>query len=50
MAKAHAGVYTAVEVNGPLETGEGPKYMDLSSPATWSLIWFAVVLLFLFVL
>lgn len=48
--QARAGVVTAVEVNGPMATGEGVNYADLSSPASWALIFFLVAVIFLFVL
>lgn len=48
--QAHAGVVTAVEVNGPMATGEGTNFADWSSPATWALIWFLLALLLLFIL
>lgn len=48
--QARAGVVTAVEVNGPMATGEGTNFADLSSPASWAVIWFLVAIIFLFVL
>lgn len=51
--EVHAGLVTAAEVNGPMDTGQGMSLRNLlhpSSGATWALIWFLVALLLLFVL
>lgn len=50
MAEVKAGVVTNAEVNtGGGGNGKFGKW-DLSSPATWSVIWFLLAVAFLFVL
>lgn len=55
MAKATAGVVTAVEVNGPIANGKsnGNPYnlknlFHPQAPATWAFLWFIVACLLLF--
>lgn len=48
MAGLAAGVVTAGDVNSMPGQGGGSSF-DLSSPATWSLIWFLVATLYLVV-
>jgi hypothetical protein len=50
--EAKAGVVTAAEVNGPIASPSGKVagMWDASSPATWSVVWFLVAILILFVL
>lgn len=48
--EVHAGVVTAAEVNGPMATADGTKWLDFDSPATWATLWFLIACIFLFVL
>ena len=49
MSTVRAGVVTSVEVNGPAPA-PSVKPFDLTAPGTWSLIWFVVAVLLLFII
>jgi hypothetical protein len=50
--EARAGVYTGVEVNGPMTSPEGTstKFADFQSASFWSLMLFLLAVLVLFIL
>lgn len=49
--EARAGVITAAEVSAPMSAGTGKvKWLDLSAPSTWAVIFFVAAWLYLVVL
>ena len=51
MAVARAGVVTAVEVNGPLNSsGSAGPMFDFGNGSTWALLWFIFAVIILFVI
>jgi len=50
MASVKAGVVSAVEVNGPINSTPQTNLWDPKSGGTWAAIWFVVAVIILFVI